>query len=229
MNIEQKFVFVNPQKDMILEWVEHACARDGKYYIGVVSSLYFDTPGLEHYLEKRNSDYVKSKIRLRWYEDVERAGEAFDVTCFVEMKRKHGVSRQKERSEILIDSHRLRDNPFDDEKILEIPNRVFDLDYIPPGILVPMLLIQYDRHRYVDPESGSRIAVDTNIRCTRTNAAYVPGVPPVHLEAGVLEVKGPDTGLPRVLKPMAARLTIEAFSKYARCWESLMQPLGRRL
>ncbi len=229
MNIEQKFVFVNPQKDMILEWVEHACARDANYHIGTISSIYYDTPGLDHYFEKRHSDYVKSKIRLRWYDDVEGDGDSFDVPCFVEMKRKHGVSRQKERNQMLIASHRLRDNPFDDEEILEIPNQVFELDYVPPGLLVPMLLIQYDRYRYVDPESGSRIAVDSNIRCTRVNPAYVAGVPPVHLDLGVLEVKGPDRGLPLVLMPMAPYLTLEAFSKYAQCYEHLMQPLGRRL
>ena len=229
MNIEQKYVFIGQRKDMILDWIEHACAHDRQYYRGTISSIYFDTPGLDHYQEKRNSDYVKSKIRLRWYEDVDHIDQTRDVPCFIEMKRKHGVSRQKERCQISIAADRLREDPFDDPQILGVPGRVLELDYIPPGILVPMLLIQYDRHRYVDPESGSRIAVDTNIRCAKSNPVYVPGLPPVHLGAGVLEVKGPGRELPRVLGPIAAQLTREAFSKYARCYEHLMLPLGRRV
>lgn len=229
MNIEQKFIFIGHHTDPILEWAEYSCVHDPAYYSGTISSIYFDTPSLYHYCEKRNSDYVKSKVRLRWYEDVHASDRTFDVPCFIEVKTKRGVSRHKGRKQILLSSDRLRDDPFSDEEILAIPEQVYELDYLSPGILVPMLLIQYNRRRYVEPDSGSRIAIDTDIRCVRANGAYVAGLPPVHLEAGVLEIKGPLRGLPRLLMPLSAQLTPEAFSKYARCWEHLMLPLGRRI
>lgn len=228
MNIEQKYVFIELERDMIVHWIEHACIPDPVYHAGVVSSIYYDTPRFDHYFEKRNSDYIKSKVRLRWYQNIEKNGEPFDVPCFVEMKRKTGVGRHKERKKILISSVRLCDDPFSDEELLRIPAVAYELDYIPPGLLIPMLLIQYDRRRYVDPHSGSRLAVDTNIRCVRANPAYISGLPPVHLALGVLEIKGEGRELPDSLNPISARLTREAFSKYARCFEHLMQPFGRR-
>jgi len=229
VKIEQKYVFIAQLKEMIIEWAEYCCVRDPRYYYGPVSTLYFDTPGLHHYGEKRNSDYIKAKVRLRWYEDLDTRNRAGAVGCYIEAKQKQGISRHKKRKEVVISSERLCHDPFSDEEILGLPSMVYELDYLPPGILVPMLLIQYDRYRFVDPRSGSRIAIDTNIRCTGANPAFIPRVPPVYLDAGVLEVKGLHRDLPGSFDPIVAHLNREAFSKYGRCYEHLLQPLGRRL
>jgi len=229
MTIEQKYVFIGHLSQIVLEWAEHICVHDPKYYRGSVSTLYFDTTSLDHYYEKRNSDYLKTKLRLRWYDDVDILDRGVMVRCYLEAKRKHGVSRTKERKEMLFSSGSLRDGLFSDAGIQNAPSRACELDYVPAGILVPILLVQYERHRFVEPRSGSRVAVDTNIRCTQVNPAFIPRLPPVFLDAGVLEVKGPHRELPGSFHAIGAHLTAEAFSKYTMCCEHLMQPLGRRI
>ena len=123
----------------------------------------------------------------------------------------------------------LADDPFQDEEILDLPDRVRELGYIPPGVLVPTLLIRYHRHRFLDPHSGSRIVVDTDICCSRVNDAYLPAFAPLYLNVGVLEVKGRSRGAFDTLVPIRMHLVKTAFSKYAFCLEEIMQPLERRM
>jgi hypothetical protein len=129
---------------------------------------------------------------------------------------------------VIIPARVLFDDPFSNDQILALPDRVFELEYRTSGMLLPMLIIQYRRHRYVDPDSQSGIAVDAEICCTRANQAFIHGMPPVHFDVGVLETKGKNRGIPGVLNPIASYLTKSPFSKYGIGLESLMQPLGRR-
>jgi hypothetical protein len=228
MNIEQKHIFMAAQHGVIRDWLEYVCVRDPKYYAGTVSSIYFDTPSLYHYFEKRNSDYTKSKIRLRWYGTVDSDPEG-KVRCFVEHKHKYGTIRQKERKEIFVAAKSLLNDPLSAKEILRIPSEIYDLDYLPPGILIPILAIQYDRFRYVEPHTGARVALDLRIRCSHANSDYIAGEAPVNLNLGVVEVKGSKSDLPSVFRPIHDYLTREAFSKYARCCEKLLQPVERRL
>ena len=96
-------------------------------------------------------------------------------------------------------------------------------------MLVPVLLVQYRRHRYVDPDSQAGIAVDAEIRCTRANQTFIHGMPPVHFDVAVLETKRMNRGIPGVLNPIASYLRKSTFSKYGIGIESLMHPLGRRV
>jgi hypothetical protein len=80
----------------------------------------------------------------------------------------------------------------------------------------------------MDSQGGSRIALDTDIRCNRVNAVYFPFLPPVNLGMGVLEIKGNQTELPGSLDPIQTHLTKSAFSKYAQCLEHLANPLELR-
>jgi hypothetical protein len=68
--IEQKFLFQTGDKDLLLDWLEFHLVRDPKYYHSPIFSLYYDTPGLRFYGEARNGDYLKTKVRLRWYQRV---------------------------------------------------------------------------------------------------------------------------------------------------------------
>ena len=225
---EQKYVFIGQQKEMILDWLKHCYVRDPVFDFGTISSIYYDTPALSSYYEKRNSEYLKSKVRLRWYEDLRASDRDLDVTCYLEVKRKYGTVRQKERMEVVLPSRKLLDNPFSDHDVSSLPSRAYELQCFPPGVLVPILLIQYNRYRFVDSQGRSRIALDTDICCNRVNTAYFPLVPPVNLGMGVLEVKGNQTELPGSLNPLQAHLTKSTFSKYAQCLEHLAQPLEIR-
>ena len=229
MIIEQKYILIAQQGLVIQDWLEHVCVHDPKYYLGTVSSIYYDTPTLYHYFEKRNSDYIKCKIRLRWYDALIHGDLDRNVRCYIECKRKQGTLRQKERKEVFVSAKSLAGDPFSEEEILRAPSEIYEFDYLPPGILVPMLLIRYKRFRYVDPHSGVRIALDEEMCCTHANTAYIPGETPLHFDVSVLEIKGFHSELPNFLYPIRDYLTREAYSKYARCCEHLMQPLGRRI
>ncbi|MCB0165118.1 MAG: VTC domain-containing protein [Anaerolineae bacterium] len=226
---ETKYIFIAHQKNMILDWLEYCCIRDPQFYFGSISSIYYDTPGLHLYEEKLNSDYVKSKIRLRWYGDLKDLAPDAKVKCFLEVKRKYGSVRQKERLDLVLPSEKLSNNPFFDEDILNMPSRACDLMSLTEKTLIPMLLIQYERYRFVDPQSGSRLALDTNIRCLQANGEYIPISTPVYLGAGVFEVKGTHQALPASLQPISNYLKKEAFSKYGQCFDFLMNPSRRQI
>ena len=90
--------------------------------------------------------------------------------------------------------------------------------------------MQYERRRYIDVENSSRLGFDTDITCPLVNdRVLATNAAPVTLPLGVLEVKSRSRYMPHVLRPMADDLRKDAFSKYARCCEALVQPLGRRV
>lgn len=225
--IEQKYLFPAGQKEIILCFLEHACLPDPHYSFGVVSSIYFDTPALFHYNENRNGDFLKSKLRLRWYQDLESIERGTGVSCFLESKNKNGALCRKQRLELLLPVEHLLEDPLSNEQIADLPSLVCELGYAAPGILVPVLLIRYECRRYVEPAAHTRIAVDTDICCSQANETFFPALTPVHLDIGVVETKGGDRSMPDGLKPFRAQLTKSSFSKYARCLEHLMQPQGR--
>jgi hypothetical protein len=227
--IEQKYLFPAGHKEMILAWLEHVCVPDPLYPSSDVSSLYYDTPGLVHYYESRNGEYLRTKVRLRWYADLRSSDPGAGVRCYLEIKSKQGAVSEKKRTAVTIAPRGLVDELFSNEQILDLPDGVYDLEYRASGMLVPVLLVQYRRHRYVDPDSQSGIAVDAEIRCTRANQTFIHGMPPVHFDVAVLETKGMNRGIPGVLNPIASYLRKSTFSKYGSAIESLMHPLGRRV
>jgi hypothetical protein len=243
-HVERKYLCTAGQSDVIFAWLEHACLRDPRFPRAVVSSIYFDTPDLAFYREKQNGDYVRAKVRLRWYED-DGGGEGAAGTngaaapagggrppgvtgCFLEVKRKDGSVSRKIRLMLPPPPVLLDGEPLGDDGISALAARAGELGCSPPGLLVPVLLVRYRRRRYVDPRSLARLSLDTGIVCTHANPAFVPGSPPAHLAVTVLEVKGGDGAFGRCLEPLAGRLSPGSFSKYAACLESLLGEGARR-
>ena len=227
--VEQKFIFPLLQKGMILDWLEHVGVPNSDYSYGPVSSIYYDTPGLELYGEKRNGDYLKRKVRLRWYADLQAVDSYSDVQCFWEIKQKLGARRHKQRSALCIKAHRLTQDPFSDELISGLPASFGDSGFRFPQGIFPALMIRFDRLRFVDPRSGARLAVDTNISCQMVNTHFFAGLVPVDLGMGVLELKAQTLDIPESLEMIGGWLTRTSFSKYAQCVERVMQPIGRRI
>jgi hypothetical protein len=226
-HVETKYLFPAGQKEVVLDWLEHVYLRDPHFYSGIVSTIYYDTPDLCLYDEKRNGDFLKCKVRLRWYGDMHELHEDSDMKCFLEIKQKYGTLSQKRRIEIDIASKRLND-PFSDDEILGLPSRISEMGYTPPGILVPLLVVRYERKRYVDSDRSSRIATDFDICCTQSNKSFLPSTTPVHLSLGVMEIKGANHSIPMRFGFLNRYLKRSAFSKYAECVERLLEPLGRR-
>jgi hypothetical protein len=192
-----------------------------------VVSLYYDTPSLSFYGQVCDGDFIKTKVRLRWYQ-THFQPEQQSVTCYLEIKRKFGTRRHKQRQQLVLETRALSGDLFSQPAILEAPNDVPEARATGHGQLVPILIVQYERFRFVDPGSGSRISLDTGIVCPGANAAYIADAAPAVLETDVLEVKGILDGLPGCLLPISRHLRKRSFSKYATCCASLIEPSRSR-
>lgn len=231
-SVEQKYVFAGMYADLLNSWLTTHCDLDPEFPLGTISSLYYDTPSLQFLEEKRNSDYLKTKVRLRWYDAYDESwtdSAPDEVRCFLEVKSKIGSLRTKTRAALSMPRRILLENPYLPDEIAELPRRSgMDIPDLPAALL-PMLFIQYERARFVDSVTGCRIALDTRIRAVSAHPHYVPARFPVGLSVGVLEVKGAEREFPESLGPLGGYVTKAAFSKYATCWEQILQPAGVRM
>ena len=88
----------------------------------------------------------------------------------------------------------------------------------------PVFVVSYRRSRFVDPRTGTRIALDQDIHAPR-HALACPGADCCRtLPWAVIETKGSLAVLPPFLAPLVPMgLRPDAFSKYLHCYLSLMQ------
>jgi hypothetical protein len=227
--VEQKFAFPIHCRDELLAWATYVLEPDPGHPGGVVHSLYYDTPDLELYLQKRNSEYLKFKVRLRWYGEAGAMPPDQRIPCFLEVKRKIGAARRKRRTTADLPAAVLAGSPFDSSEVAALAGVALENGFPGQRTLVPMALIRYRRLRFVDPSTGARVAIDWEIGCRAVNPAFLPAEAPVVLGTGVLEVKGTARHLPPSLEPIAFLLTKSSFSKYAQCLEHLLHPAGVRI
>ena len=223
--IEQKFLFDGTKPELLLDWLDFHFVRDVDYYFSPVISLYYDTPALSLYGEARNGDYLKTKVRLLWYQAA-FAPEQQRVPCFVEIKMKIGGRRQKRRKLLTVDTRCLSGDLFSDRTIREAPDILPEWRLLVRGTLVPLLTVEYERFRFIEPRSGARVALDRRIRCSRANSLYLAGTPPIELACAVLEVKSSNGMLPDCLRPIERHFRKQSFSKYSRCCNLLIDSHG---
>ena len=225
---ELKYVFNACHAPSIVDWAGHCLVPDEKFPVGKVSSIYFDDAAMESYQGKRNSDFLKSKLRLRWYGPLADGSDGIHRECFLEMKAKTGPLGSKARVRVDIDPGILA-SPFEQASALRSRLSKAAAELQGSGMLAsPAILIEYLRRRYVDPDSRSRVAIDTSIHAIGNARASWVSAAEASLDSGVLEIKGTERALPRCLTPVASLLFRESFSKYARCCESLALPVARR-
>ncbi|MBN2143891.1 MAG: polyphosphate polymerase domain-containing protein [Candidatus Aureabacteria bacterium] len=192
---EKKMTAPLSQKDSALQWLSHACLPDKKYPFGIVSSIYYDTPWLSLYQEKINGDFIKKKVRLRWY-DTHDPQKPEQVYAFLEIKSKMGSGRSKTRKPLQLNRLWLETVPLDDPSLSELiyTHSGFE-DSIPAGLL-PSLSLVYERHRFVCPSSGARVCLDSQIRTGRYHPRLFSSVSSAHyifMNFIVLEIKDAHT------------------------------------
>ena len=102
---ELKFTMPAARAQLARRRLETLCRRDPEFPSAIVWTIYYDTPALVSLGEKVNSDYLKRKIRVRWYSDLEGR-----VTgpAFVEAKLRVGTLRSKARARCRIPPTRSR-------------------------------------------------------------------------------------------------------------------------
>jgi hypothetical protein len=209
---ELKFSLAASRAHLARRWLDQFCVRDPEFPQAIVWTAYYDTPGLLSLGEKINSDYLKRKIRVRWYSDLE--GRATGP-AFVEAKSRIGNRREKARARLEQTADDLATWDLQDRRWLAFPLRLQDLGVHARDLWQPIMLIRYHRDRFVEPLSRSRVSLDSDIAAVAVNPSFVAGFDRSPLGTVVLEVKGTGDELPMALHTLlrlGARQT--AFSKF---------------
>jgi hypothetical protein len=210
---ESKFRLPAAATDLALQLVRTWARPELPHASGVVESIYFDTRALRALAEKSDSDYRKSKLRLRWYDG--------GGPVFVELKRRVGTRRVKRRAPLALRGEGLTlarllaeggPTPADLARALGEPLA---------ADLMPILHLRYRRERFVAPDE-LRLCVDRELEVIAATWLAGGRRVPVRLPGGVLELKGKRRELPPALATLAAfGCRRGSFSKYAACHAAL--------
>jgi len=214
---EIKLVTPVARAAVVSAWLAGHCLPDPKYPAGRVTSIYYDNRATDLLRAKVNSDFVKYKVRARWYCDP-RSGEVLEP-AFIELKRKVGGRRFKIRLPLGVAAAEIAAAPSSLLLLRRLLAGLREQGHWVGADLQPFLRIAFLRRRFVDPPTDSRISVDFDIRGRSVNPALLPQSNPAALAHAVIEVKGPAAELPRRLawlRDMGCHP--ESFSKYARCF-----------
>lgn len=210
---EVKYIVPAGAAPALAAWLQVACVPERAYPPARVVTVYFDTPGLDHLGEKIDSDYLKTKVRVRWYAPLEGAGRG---PAFAEIKRRVGNRRDKPRVPLEVDASELETWRLDDPRWLALVASGSEIGIV--RNLSPVLRLTYVRRRFVEPAASARVVLDSGIIATAVHPRVRGRVPaPVH--AAVLEAKGASPELPRGLAPVVrygARRG--SMSKYLACY-----------
>jgi hypothetical protein len=216
--LELKYVLPRTRASFAMAWLASVVRPEREYPPALVITTYYDTPQLDLLDEKIDSDYLKTKVRVRWYGPLDKGPATGSV--FAECKRREGATRNKQR--VVADMR-----PVELEALpLSAPLWPTLLDGLRrdvpdlPADLAPVMRVVYARHRFTDARSA-RVAVDTDIAVVAVNPARLSCPPrPDSLPWVVFEYKGHGADLPAWLAPvtrLGARRS--AFSKYLACYE----------
>ncbi len=218
-DFEVKYVNVNLKAPIAKKWLDLNLIPDPKYPGTIISSIYFDTKDFKYLDEKTESDHVKSKFRIRWYETLDKK-EPSSVS-FLEFKHKVGENRFKKRIQVSNDFFSKPLESLDFLKSLD-ELRLFNGNILEH--IYPSFIVSYTRYRYIIPNTDIRLCIDYNINVPKLNSRLLPmKIKKKYLSQCVFELKGESAILPSALRNIE-QLGFEknSFSKYERCFEELI-------
>lgn len=217
---ELKYIVGNRRSRSVLQWLRCNCRPDPQFPAGVVNSIYFDTRDWQSLGEKVNSDYLKTKIRLRWYSEID--GGYPHNQAFVEVKYKIGYKRQKKRIPAPFSGEDLEGMDLSNPMLLQIPQLLKTHGIRLHRAHFPVYRIEYKRYRFREPLQGARICFDNDIRIPQVNPMAMARQYPLALQTAVFEYKGVSNDLPHSLFPlMKLGLRKASFSKFGACFQKL--------
>jgi hypothetical protein len=229
MNVEAKYTFPSGIANLLQPTLAASCLRDPSHPENTVNSIYFDSVDRFHLAEKVNSDYLKTKLRLRWYGGEQEIESDQPLTAYIEVKSKQGVLRRKERVKVQIDREAVAAGREDFASLAALSELARDCGYNFPRPVFPMIAIRYKRSRYIDLLTGARIALDHGIGYSAVNSRYFVSTGPRALTLGVLEIKSSDGDIPDSLIATQNFLNRrDSFSKYEECWQLHNNPMYRK-
>jgi len=221
-NLETKYVFHRASAPKIICWLKGRVRPDKEYPAGIISSIYYDSRGWDFLNEKINSDYLKTKVRLRWYLDFKT--ETPLGGSYIETKYKIGLRREKIRVLTGLTGKFLETIDLDHPELANLPSKLDGQGGITfKAHMFPVFIVRYHRLRYFDPITGTRISVDYNIHVPKINPRLKLRSNPFKMEQAVLEIKGDACSLPdwlTYLTSMGCRK--QSFSKYLAGYQQLV-------
>lgn len=219
---ETKFILNNIAANVIIQWLQSRNQPDPEFPAGIISSIYYDTWDWHFLREKVNSDYLKTKVRIRWYADIDSAEP--DDKSYLEVKYKVGSRRKKIRIRTDYSGSWLSSVSLDDPSLLKIPHLLRSHGVVIHGHLYPVFQITFKRRRFTEPVTGMRLCLDYDIRAPRVNRQILPRTHPFCLQNAVFELKGKIDELPNVLHQLTAMgCWKQSFSKYSACYQKIMR------
>lgn len=211
--IEKKFAFNRLIGGDAL--VAENCLPDTLHPEDWVHTIHFDTANLEAYRQCIDGEFIKNKVRTRWYAD--HPGALPEGPVNLEIKRRRGNATGKElcgTGQLVVSKP---DELFDPGRW----NNLFGNSAFAPLVLakplIPVLWSCYRRRRYYDPWTGARLSLDECIQGLAFNWYCNAGKPVPHtvrLNTTVIEVKSPVEQHPPFLLHLAGAQ--RGYSKYKR-------------
>lgn len=224
---ERKFYLPSSMIPFAAHLLAHCCPSDRQYPRSVVHSIYYDTADLEHFEDSEQGSRRRKKVRIRWYDGAcESAGE---MAVFLELKSKNGYAGSKQRKKHSVHSPR-RGISSMRNGLLPYPlifRTLAEFGYTPQTLLNPVILISYQRLRFTEMTTGSRVSLDWNIRSWLITPMHDRREGPLRMEGGVLEIKGQSDEIPPALQSIRFLQTDwSRYSKYASCMQSQLEDAG---
>ena len=208
---EIKFTLSAGRAHVARDWLERLCRRDPRYPAAIVWTMYYDTPAMISLGEKVNSDYLKRKIRVRWYADLD--GRLLEPV-FVEAKLRVGALRTKVRERVPVPATEIAQWDLQDPRLSRLPRMLQAGGMLGIEPWQPVMLIRYRRDRFVEPRSRARVSLDTDIAAAAVHPRLAHPADTTPLGSAVLEVKGQEDTLPLTLHPLLSLgIRKGAFSK----------------
>ena len=218
---ELKYTIGNRRNQQVIRWLSSRCKADKTYHAQTVSSIYYDTLSWRFLNEKVNSDYLKTKVRLRWYSDI--VYRHHFNSSFAEVKFRIGPRRKKVRILTTFSGSQIADTALHDAMFSRIPSLLESNHILLGEQFFPAFQISYKRVRYKEPFTGITLCFDYDIGVSRANTFMVPHGHPFALRTAVLELKGDLNEMPAPLFGLVNMgFRKESFSKYYACYRKMV-------
>lgn len=199
---------------LVRDFLDSCCVADLQHPLNTVATIYYDTPSLALLGEKFDSDYLKTRVRLRWYE--EESGPP-PTAAFAEVKLRRGTRRSKGRVRLKMPEPAPGSLELDHPGMPDLGTLLRRAGLWCPPLLMPVLFMRYERLRWVEPYTGTRVSLDREIRVEAHNPLALPGS--VMTKGGlgtVVEAKGDSPELPPAMRGLLELgCRADSFSKYA--------------
>jgi hypothetical protein len=208
-----------------LALLRRTCRADGEYPLGQVNSLYFDTPDLDQHQRSDSGEYAKDKIRIRWYDECDPhrtngnanpgangcagsppAGGAGDfIRVWLELKSRRGFASTKQRLSLPAPANALVFAALARGIVpaITLARTMAGFGFSTHAPLRPVVAISYWRCRFIEPETGFRISIDSHIRSSMVMPGIGRGERGLELPGAIIEVKGLRFEVPRSLRQIA--------------------------